>query len=115
MTQDLSDLKLEELVGRCWQHLCDKDDRTSPEEYPDMCLITCDELAEYMTEALLSALKEAREALRPFHEAVRDADDDSFADRSAAWESPMSMCVTYADFRRASHAFTTLGGSEHER
>lgn len=36
-----------------WQDLCDKDDRTSPEEYPDMCLITRDEL-----EALLLAERE---------------------------------------------------------
>jgi hypothetical protein len=27
-----------------WTDLCEKDDRTSPEEYPDMALITQDEL-----------------------------------------------------------------------
>ncbi len=31
-----------------WQDLVDKSDRTSPEEYPDMALITFDELADYM-------------------------------------------------------------------
>lgn len=31
-------------VDEVWQQLLDKDDRTSPEEYPDMCLITFDEL-----------------------------------------------------------------------
>lgn len=31
-----------------WQDLVDKDDRTSPEEYPDMALITFEELRDYM-------------------------------------------------------------------
>lgn len=31
-----------------WDELVNKDDRTSPEEYPDMCLITRDELLAYM-------------------------------------------------------------------
>ena len=37
----------EEII-RCWVDLCEKGDRTSPEEYPDHCLITYDELAGYM-------------------------------------------------------------------
>jgi hypothetical protein len=32
-------------IERVWQDLLDKDDRTSPEEYPDMVLITREELA----------------------------------------------------------------------
>ncbi len=39
-----------------WEELVEKDDRTSPEEYPDMCLITREELRGYM---------EAREAPAP--------------------------------------------------
>lgn len=35
-------------VADAWQDLVDKDDRTSPEEYPDMALITREELADYM-------------------------------------------------------------------
>jgi hypothetical protein len=35
-----------------WQDLLDKDDRTSPEDYPDMALITFDELRDYMTHAV---------------------------------------------------------------
>lgn len=38
-----------------WQELCDKDDRTSPEEYPDMCLITKDELADFMARSPIAA------------------------------------------------------------
>lgn len=36
-------------VEDAWNDLLDKDDRTSPAEYPDMCLITMQELAGYMT------------------------------------------------------------------
>lgn len=35
-----------------WHDLIEKNDRTSPEEYPEMCLITFDELADYMGHAL---------------------------------------------------------------
>ena len=35
----------------CWQDLLDKSDRTSPEEYPDMALITREELFDYMNSA----------------------------------------------------------------
>lgn len=40
-------------VTDAWQDLCDKDDRTSPEEYPDMCLITREEIADFMSRASL--------------------------------------------------------------
>lgn len=36
---------------RAWQELLDKDDRTSPAEYPEMCLITFDELRDFMMHA----------------------------------------------------------------
>lgn len=39
------------LLDQSWQHLLDKDDRTSPEEYPDMCLITRDELSQFLADA----------------------------------------------------------------
>ncbi len=35
-------------ISEAWQDLLDKDDRTSPDDYPEMCLITRDELANYM-------------------------------------------------------------------
>lgn len=34
--------------SEAWQELVEKDDRTSPSEYPDMALITREELAEFM-------------------------------------------------------------------
>lgn len=39
----------EEFLPRdAWNELVHKDDRTSPEDYPDMCLISFDELKDYM-------------------------------------------------------------------
>lgn len=35
-------------VDQLWQDLLDKDDRTSPEEYPDMALITYDEFRDLL-------------------------------------------------------------------
>lgn len=43
-----------DVVESAWQDLCERDDRTSPEDYPDMCLITREELAEFMSRARLS-------------------------------------------------------------
>ncbi len=64
--------------------------------------------------AVLSALQEAREALGPFAEAVRDADVERVPNDAAAWESPMAMSVTYGDFRRAAEVYRALspGGAE---
>ncbi|MGM4906305.1 Lar family restriction alleviation protein [Tardiphaga sp. 866_E4_N2_1] len=38
-----------------WHELVEKDDRNSPEEYPEMCLITIEELRNFMDRAALSA------------------------------------------------------------
>lgn len=35
-------------IGEIWQELLDKDDRTSPPEYPTMVMISFDELADYL-------------------------------------------------------------------
>jgi hypothetical protein len=37
---------------QAWEILVNFDDRTSPEEYPDMCLITRGELIEFMSRAV---------------------------------------------------------------
>jgi hypothetical protein len=42
-------------IEQLWQDLLDKDDRTSPAEYPDMALITFDEFRD----AILSARNHA--------------------------------------------------------
>jgi hypothetical protein len=38
----------ENAADKAWNELLNKDDRPSPEEYPEMCLITKDELADFM-------------------------------------------------------------------
>lgn len=44
--------EIEPYVNDAWQSLLDKDDRNSPADYPDMCLITKKELAEYIADAV---------------------------------------------------------------
>jgi hypothetical protein len=41
-----------QLIDDLWQDLLDKDDRTSPAEYPDMALITRDEFEAYLQSAI---------------------------------------------------------------
>lgn len=43
----------EGLAKQCWQDLLDVDDRNSPADYPDMCLITFKELERFMALAAL--------------------------------------------------------------
>lgn len=57
-------------LDRIWSELVEKDDRTSPTEYPDMVLITREELAHYLAATRTReseepvAVKIDREALR---------------------------------------------------
>lgn len=44
------------IIRDLWQDLMEKDDRNSPAEYPEMCLITFEEFARYM-EAAIAAHK----------------------------------------------------------
>lgn len=41
----------DEFFEAIWQQILDKDDRTSPEEYPEMVMLTHDELKDYMKRA----------------------------------------------------------------
>jgi hypothetical protein len=51
-----SDIAAGVLMGeQAWDELVNVDDRTSPEEYPDMCLITRDELIEFVRRAQSTA------------------------------------------------------------
>lgn len=47
-------MSIDTLLGTSWQQLCDKDDRTSPAEYPDMCLIKREELSQFLVDATFS-------------------------------------------------------------
>lgn len=42
-------------ASQAWQELLDKDDRNSPEDYPEMCLITFGELREFMSRGTMTA------------------------------------------------------------
>ncbi len=42
---------LEEVLRDAWNDLLEKDDRTSPEDTPEMVLITFEELCEFMCRA----------------------------------------------------------------
>ena len=52
-----------EIVDFIWQGLLDKDDRTSPEEYPDMVLISKDELSGHIAECMGEAAWQASQAV----------------------------------------------------
>lgn len=43
--------KAPQFVRDLWQTLLDKDDRSSPAEYPEMCLITFEEFERYLADA----------------------------------------------------------------
>jgi hypothetical protein len=53
----------EALVDRLWQELCDKDDRTSPADHPDMCLITKGELMLFMADAVVGEHERRRHGM----------------------------------------------------
>jgi hypothetical protein len=82
-------------IARLWQDLLDKDDRTSPEEYPDMALITFDEFEQ----SILALLPEAA-AIRAaaFEEAAREL-ERSYPDH--AWLNAACAAIRAAAIRAA--------------
>lgn len=44
-------ITIDRLIDKAWLDLSEKDDRTSPEEYPDMCLISREELSYILASA----------------------------------------------------------------
>ncbi|PZO78480.1 MAG: hypothetical protein DI629_12345 [Mesorhizobium amorphae] len=63
-------------LEEAWRDLIEKDDRTSPEDYPEMALITRDELAGYMACALAHPLLQKGDGVgeaRPVAWQVQDA------------------------------------------
>jgi hypothetical protein len=51
------------LTNRLWQELLEKDDRTSPAEHPDMCLITKAELSDFLAQAVFKWGEERRHGI----------------------------------------------------
>lgn len=88
-----------------WQELLEKDDRTSPAEYPDMALITFDEFCDFLRRAapqpapavgewrdMSSAPKDGTHILAKLHrEAIEDMDGirrKDFAEIREIWYRP---------------------------
>lgn len=89
-------------TGEAWEELCSADDRTSPEEYPDMCLITREELAEFMRRAtetrIRSCLLDKPEAVEGVRDSLETAKTQIIAayrvwvaDDVTAFPTPMSQ------------------------
>jgi len=78
------------LIEEAWQSLLDKDDRTSPEEYPEMCLITRGELAEILDAALA-------EAAAPPQVNGEDAGSE-IADAVIRWLRERDLCLAVDHF-----------------
>lgn len=53
----------DKLIAKLWLDLIEKDDRTSPEEYPDMALITEDEFIYCLKQIYNAAITECTEAI----------------------------------------------------
>jgi hypothetical protein len=55
----------------CWLELSERDDRTSPEEYPDMCLITRDELSDFISRARSASVTDEADNQLTFQNRVK--------------------------------------------
>jgi hypothetical protein len=62
------------LAREMWEELVEKDDRTSPKEYPDMVLISFEELCNYIVAARAEALEEAANAIRALAKSAAQGD-----------------------------------------
>lgn len=91
-----------------WQTLLDKDDRTSPLEYPDMCLITKDELSGAMRAAPAPPQSGEREV-----EAHLDQERENIVKciRSTTWSGSEEI-VTMILNRRSSAALNAMRARE---
>lgn len=63
-----------EEIERLWQCLLDKDDRTSPVEYPDMALITFEEFAEFAAALDAQSAERTRAAVPALIATARERD-----------------------------------------
>jgi hypothetical protein len=102
-----------------WQELVEYDDRTSPEEYPDMALITRDELADFIARAAPQgdkALREAREAIEV--ERAKVSGDDGY-NYAAGQEYGLRLALIKIDAVLSPSPDTTASGggelAEHLR
>lgn len=109
-------------IDEAWEELCGYSDRTSPEDYPDMALITMEELASFMERAAHPApqpterKKVLEEALRPFAEYMGDnLDKDNRGNPLRDNDGVGWVYLTHGDFRRARSALAGKAPSQTER
>jgi hypothetical protein len=70
------------LADREWQDLCEKDDRTSPADYPEMCLIARNELGGIISEGFLLAKDQGAAAHRALEAKVVELVAERLADKA---------------------------------
>jgi hypothetical protein len=68
----------EKLASDAWQELIEKDDRTSPPEYPNMALVTLPELRWFLRDAIATITRDLAEQ-REWHK--------HFASLAGEWEA----------------------------
>jgi hypothetical protein len=102
--------EVEQVAREAWQELVERDDRTSPAEYPEMALITQDELAEFIAEAVALEARERVIAVTMMREAAAHACEEqarTFLSPEYATGQPLSSfnerfaCKECADAIRA--------------
>lgn len=66
-----------DLASEAWSELINRDDRTSPEDYPDMCLIDRAELEGFLTHATANHAETLKEALTKLLDVAKRNTDDA--------------------------------------
>lgn len=83
------------LAEKPWRELLEKDDRTSPSDYPDMCLVTFDELSDFLVGAqteILARIQSDRDAV--IEECAQWHDNE--VDEMNSWGGPpVGICQPY--------------------
>lgn len=92
---------LKEVIADCLSELLNKDDRTSPEEWPEMMMLTADELADYQTRAFHAA-QPASERGDVIDECARVADNHANAAEDLAAQQNASADFNAAELEDAS-------------
>jgi hypothetical protein len=68
-------MSIDVILDQSWETLLNQDDRTSPPEYPDMCLITRDELQQFLNSAQFTWHEQKRHGISI--EELRELDSGS--------------------------------------
>lgn len=63
--------KADPCIRDLWQNLMEKDDRNSPAEYPEMCLITFEEFQGYIATAVANEIRIDHEAAEQTYKMCR--------------------------------------------